>query len=299
MKHLYDSLRACAKEDEVKAEFCKSFKMKIFALRGIDHYTEFCIVAAAITIATFVALAAPLPQPEPTLDEIIDALPDEWGERRSLGIASNNYVVLNRITAMTNVKERIRLTWKLYDHFRHSPEWYVEHREGGLESPNRNRHDFFGCCAWKLIAETNVTPETIVSGWKMEAETIRDLAEVIRLTGPEWQEQMQKRHEAKLEKEFLERRKKHRGTVSFLSQRTAPEIEYVRAVEARMYNFFRLFAGHESFQRLPDEMKPAFVEQMKRDFFIYNYMTNVYFLKQFPPELKKAYKEVRSQMEGR
>ena len=40
MKHLYDSLRPCAKEEEVKAEFCKFFKMKICALRGIDHYTE-------------------------------------------------------------------------------------------------------------------------------------------------------------------------------------------------------------------------------------------------------------------
>ena len=40
MKHLYDSLKPCAKEEEVKAEFCKFFKMKIFALRGIDHYTE-------------------------------------------------------------------------------------------------------------------------------------------------------------------------------------------------------------------------------------------------------------------
>ena len=32
MKHLYDRLRPCAKEEEVKAEFCKFFKMKIFAL---------------------------------------------------------------------------------------------------------------------------------------------------------------------------------------------------------------------------------------------------------------------------
>ena len=40
MKHLYDNLRPCQKEEEVKAEFCKFFKMKIFALRGIDHYTE-------------------------------------------------------------------------------------------------------------------------------------------------------------------------------------------------------------------------------------------------------------------
>ena len=40
MKRLYDSLAPCKKEEEVKAEFCKFFKMKIFALRGIDHYTE-------------------------------------------------------------------------------------------------------------------------------------------------------------------------------------------------------------------------------------------------------------------
>jgi len=40
VKSLSDSLRPCQKEEEVKAEFCKFFKMKIFALRGIDHYTE-------------------------------------------------------------------------------------------------------------------------------------------------------------------------------------------------------------------------------------------------------------------
>ena len=40
MNRLCDCLRSCAKEEEVKAEFCKFFKMKIFALRGIDHYTE-------------------------------------------------------------------------------------------------------------------------------------------------------------------------------------------------------------------------------------------------------------------
>ena len=33
-------MRGCAKEEEVKTEFCKFFKMKIFALRGIDHYTD-------------------------------------------------------------------------------------------------------------------------------------------------------------------------------------------------------------------------------------------------------------------
>ena len=33
---LYDSLRGCAKEEEVKAEFCEFFKMKIFALPAHD-----------------------------------------------------------------------------------------------------------------------------------------------------------------------------------------------------------------------------------------------------------------------
>lgn len=40
MKRLFEVLSPCRKEEEVKAEFCKFFRMKIFALRGIDHYTE-------------------------------------------------------------------------------------------------------------------------------------------------------------------------------------------------------------------------------------------------------------------
>ena len=109
----------------------------------------------------------------PSLDEVINALPpDEWGsDIIVLGIATNNYTVLNRVVALTNVKERIRLAWKLYNHFRHSPEWYVEHREGGLRKSNR--HEFFGNCAYRLMWSTNATPETIIEGWKMEAETIR------------------------------------------------------------------------------------------------------------------------------
>ena len=39
-KNLYASLASCKKEEEVKAEFCKFFKMKIKALGNIDHYTE-------------------------------------------------------------------------------------------------------------------------------------------------------------------------------------------------------------------------------------------------------------------
>ena len=57
-------------------------------------------------------------RPEPTLDEAIDALTDDWGERYKIGESySNNYAVLKRVIAVTNVDERIRLAWKLYNRF--------------------------------------------------------------------------------------------------------------------------------------------------------------------------------------
>lgn len=40
MKRLYDILKTCNKEEEVKSEFCKYFGYKINALKQIDHYTE-------------------------------------------------------------------------------------------------------------------------------------------------------------------------------------------------------------------------------------------------------------------
>ena len=126
-----------------------------------------------------------------TLDEAIDALPDEWGPHFNAGASSNNYAVLDRVIAETNVQERIRLAWKLFNHFRHTPEWYVEHLEGG--NKKRERHDFFGKCARTLIFGANSTPETVIAGWKMEAETIRDLDEIIKLTGAEWQDAVRKR----------------------------------------------------------------------------------------------------------
>ncbi len=62
MKHLYDSLRGCAKEEEVKADFCKFLKKKVFALRGIDHYTERVPPAEALRLARDALRAKLLPQ---------------------------------------------------------------------------------------------------------------------------------------------------------------------------------------------------------------------------------------------
>ena len=270
---------------------------------------------AVVWLCVGCAVIAECVHREPTLDEAIDALPDEWGPyndrveqvAKKFGYAvvnrassTNNYAMLNRVIALTNVKERIRLTWKLYNHFRRPPEWYVEHREGGFG--NRYRHDFFGNCASKLMCGTNATSETIIEGWKMEAETIRDQVKLISLTGPEWQERMQKRYEAKETAryaDFKRRLKEHGcGVYSYLSQKEAPEIGYARDVRWRFKRYFAYeFTGDASYRKLPDDMKPAFIEQMKRDFFIYSDVTNAFTWKTFPPELKKAYLEVRKQME--
>ena len=39
-KSLYSRFATCNKEEEIKSEFCKFFKVKLNAIRGIDHYSE-------------------------------------------------------------------------------------------------------------------------------------------------------------------------------------------------------------------------------------------------------------------
>ena len=243
--------------------------------------------AVWLCVTCLIAMGCTRWEKSPTLDEDIDALSDEWGPRCS-ELSSNNYAVLDQVIAETNVQERIRLAWKIFKHFRHTPEWYVEHLEGG--NKKGERFDFFGCCARKLIFGTNSTPETVVAGWEMEARTIRDLDEIIKLTGEEWQEAVRKRLNIKIEEDL-----KKNGIASGSSD----ELDFACEVRWRHFRFFYLFAGSESYMNLPVEMKPAFVEQLKRDFFIYNSMTNAFMMKTFPPELKEAYLEVRKQMEAK
>ena len=229
-----------------------------------------------------------------TLDDEIEALPDEWSCRRDMGPVSNNYVILDRVIAVTNVQERIRLAWKLFNHFRHTPEWYLEHLEGG--SKNKYRHDFMDNCAWKMIFGTNRTPETVIAGWKMNAEAIRDLKEVVRLTGPEWQAMMRKSRDEKLKAEFARlraERQKNKESITLLQDAPSKELSFAHEVRGRLFRFFYLFSGSESYVNLPDAFKPAFLEQLKRDFFIYGDITNAFMWKNFPPELKEALREVQ------
>ena len=250
----------------------------------------------------------------PTLDEAIDALPDEWGPysdrveqvAKKFGYtvvnhasSTNNYAMLNRVIALTNVKERIRLTWKLYNHCRRTPEWYVEHLDGGYTKPYRL--DFLGNCSWSLIAGTNITAETMMEGWKMEAETMRDLEAMIRLTGPEWQENMRKRAvERDMAKvaEWRAEMKRHKcGVGSLFHGPYSDELIFAEDIRLRYNFYFRSSSvGTTTYHRLPNDMKPAFLEFLKQNFYHCDGMTNVY-MKGYPPELKEAYLEVRRQIE--
>ena len=240
-------------------------------------------------------------RPEPTLDESIDALTDDWGERYKIGASySNNYAVLKRVIAVTNVEERIRLAWKLYNHFRHTPEWCVKHQDGGFEK--RRRLSFLYSCSWELRTSPNYTLETIIKGRKMDAETLRDLAEILRLTEPEWPDRGQKRYETKeftRYEDFMRRLKAHRRQMySNVTPGQKSEIKYAEDVRARWYNYFRYdFSVNDDYYGLPDNMKPTFIEQLKRDFFIYSDVTNYFRWKYFQYELKEAFREVQEQME--
>jgi len=256
-------------------------------------------------------------EPTLSLDEAIDALPDEWGPysdklellAKKAGTtvvnrasSTNNYAMLDRVIAVTNVHERIRLTWKLYNHFRRTPEWYVEHLDGGSEK--KRRLNFLFSCAMELGTSPNSTPETIIEGWKMDAETIRDLADIIRLTEPAWPDRKEQRHEAQeftRYEEFMRRLWKHRHTMyPNLTPGQRLKIGYAGDVRARWYNYFRYdLRLNEDYYRLPSEIRPAYVEQLKRHFFIYSDVTNAYMWKRFQPELKAAFREVQERMGAR
>ena len=242
-------------------------------------------------------------RPEPTLDEAIDALTDDWGEGYKIGASySNNYAVLKRVIAVTNVDERIRLAWKLYGHFRRTPEWCVEHQDGGLKK--EHRLNLLCRCARKLGISPNSTSETIIEGRKMDAEIIRDMVHILMLTEPEWPDCGQSSHEANgftRYEEFMWRLKKHRRQMySNLTPGQRSEIEYANDVRAQWYNYFRYnLLVNEDYYRIPDKMKPAFIEQLKRDFFIYSDLTNCCIWKSFPSELKEAFREVQERKRSR
>ena len=172
-----------------------------------------------------------------SLEREINELPDQWSAEWKSGASSNNYAMLSRVISLTNVQERIRLTCALRRHFWKSPEWYVSRRLGihGEDA----RLLFMDGCASRLIFGDNVTAESVLAGWKMRAEILDDLERIMELSA---------------------------GDVG------GADIEKSNFAY-RVRRKYELFFSHRlsdcigSYNALPSECRPSFVEQIKRDFF--------------------------------
>ena len=137
----------------------------------------------------------------------------------------------------------------------------------------------------------------------MEAETMRDLEAMIRLTGPEWQENMRKRaveKEVAAMPKWRAKMKRHNGGVgSRFYVPYSDELTFAEDIRLRYNFYFRSTSvGATTYHRLPNDMKPAFIEFLKQNFYQCDGMTNTY-MEGYPPELKNAYFEVRKQMEAK
>lgn len=180
------------------------------------------------------------------LDAEIAALPrDTWTALSHMGASSNNYEILNRVSAVPDVQERIRLVRVLRDHFRRSPEWMVTNGLCSNWHCEQQRRWFLGCCDSRLAEGTNVTAAAIRASWRMKSEYLDDLEKMIELAedarndGAHWK-----------------------------SVRENQMIRIARDLRWEYERYFRYqFGVLGDYQRLPPADRPAFVDQIKRDFF--------------------------------
>lgn len=187
--------------------------------------------------------------PPPTIEEEIAALPDVWISPQSTSITSNNWNMLNHISSLSNEVDRIRLFRLLFSRFDHAPEWYLNNPEEMSGWRFADRLCFMRVCISRLAHNKMSSPHAILAGW----ELARDL-------------------ELKLDAFKL-------ATKPFFevdrSEWNIPDLERKRrefALEIRDKDekYFKYqFAGnvYVSYKHLPEEYRPTFVEQIKRDFF--------------------------------
>ena len=204
-------------------------------------------------------------QDEKSLEDEIVALPDEWGMDVKEGATSNNFEMLSRVMAEANVSERIRLARLARGHFWHRPEWFVTNNVNPYHE--RLRFSFVCNCASRLISGKNATPETIIAGWKMDAEYLDDIEKLCELTDASlnvWQ---------------------RTGKVT---EGDSTKWRFANLVhrEYEQYFKYQFSACVSSYENLPSSCRPAFVEQIKRDFFHRKGMALVG-LNEFPPEFRK------------
>ena len=188
----------------------------------------------------------------PTLDEEIANQPDEWGMGWQIGASSNNWALLDRVVAVEDVQERIRLVSALREHFRHPPEQLLADCGKGTVFRNnafRMRIAFASSCADRLIRDRNSDPAALFAGWRLMALWLDDLELLIELTEKDW-------NGGKYGGEWdVPPRTEEIREIAFLARR-----------KYEMYFKYSINFAY-TYRKLPESVRPAFVEQIKRDFF--------------------------------
>ncbi|MGN0846665.1 MAG: hypothetical protein ACI4RA_04690 [Kiritimatiellia bacterium] len=211
------------------------------------------------------ALAAGCSPRTPTLEDEIAALPVEWTGFKTLGASSNNWAMLDRVMAVGDAGERVRLVKALYVHMRSTPEEILAKDRDNLYVFGEKTH-FAGSCAGRLISDTNAYPSAAFEGWRLEALWLDDLERLIDLTEADW-------NGGKYD--------------SFAPQRAKDAWGFAARVRRKYELYFRYsFGEYGTYKRLPEELRPAFVEQFRRDFF-HRRGVSLADLSEFPPAFRE------------
>ena len=201
----------------------------------------------------------------PTLDEEIEAHQDVWDKHWKLGASSNHWALLDRIVSVEDVHERIRLVRAIRGKLWKSPVRMLA--DCGNGNVVDQRMSFACSCASRLTGDKCNNPEALVAGWRLNASWLDDLEKLEELTEQVW----------------------NGGEEDTRVPQTVRDVWNLAFKVRREYELYFKYTFAccvDTYRKLPGSVRPAFVEQIKRDFFHRKGMAFVD-LNEFPPEFRK------------
>lgn len=177
-----------------------------------------------------------------TLEEEIATAPDAWSFSWKTGASSNNWALLERVSCVENTHERIRLMTALQNHFKRS---VARELDGcAMDNSFQIRMAFLQACAYQLIKDKD--PHAVCAGWNLMAIWLDDLENLIVGSEQAWQDGVYDRHAS------------HENKMKW---------GFASKVRKTYEHYFKYsFNVSDTYNRLPTDVRPVFVKQIKKDF---------------------------------